>query len=309
VNLFVQFFEKLFYRPTFFLKLLSFVFLPLALLYATLAFLRRKFTKKKDFGTPIISIGNISVGGTGKTPFIIAIAKEFEDLYIITRGYGRKSKGLQLVSHNGKILTDVKVSGDEAMLIAQSTNASVIVSKDRELAIEKAKEMGAKVILLDDGFSKVTIKKLEVLLFPQTLKNKFPLPSGPLREFYFCKKYADIVLYEEKDFFRKVNITNPTERMLLVTAIANPQRLDPFLDEKVIAKVYFPDHAYFKKETIISFKKQYKASSILITQKDEVKIDFEIEKSVMKLQLQINPQVIEKIKHYVQSYRAKANMV
>ena len=75
---------------------------------------------RKDFGIPIISVGNLVVGGSGKTPFTIAIAKELKDVAIISRGYGRKSKGLIEVSRKGMILTDVEHSGDEPMLVITS---------------------------------------------------------------------------------------------------------------------------------------------------------------------------------------------
>jgi len=130
------FFERLFFKP----NLLDWVFilllLPLSFLYALLMLFRRLLTFQKSYAVPIISIGNLTVGGSGKTPFVIALAKEYDGVTIVSRGYGRQSKGLVDVSRRGEILTDVYTSGDEAMLMAKSlANASVIVSENREIAI------------------------------------------------------------------------------------------------------------------------------------------------------------------------------
>ena len=137
--------------------------LPVSLLYGSLMWLRRVLAKPKDYGIPIVSIGNLIVGGSGKTPFVIELANRYEDVAIISRGYGRESSGLVVVSQYGKIECDVKTSGDEAMLMAQSTQATVIVSENRAIAIKQAKDMKAKLIILDDGFNKVDIKKYDIL--------------------------------------------------------------------------------------------------------------------------------------------------
>ncbi len=83
-------------------------------------FLRRVLTPKKVYFIPIISVGNLVIGGTGKTPFIISLASKLkeENIYIISRGYGRESRGLVEVSRDREILTDIYNSGDEAKLLA-----------------------------------------------------------------------------------------------------------------------------------------------------------------------------------------------
>ena len=70
-------------------------------------YLRRLVTRRRDFGIPIISVGNLIVGGSGKTPFVISLALRLEKVTIITRGYGRRSKGLVEISHDGDILVYV----------------------------------------------------------------------------------------------------------------------------------------------------------------------------------------------------------
>jgi tetraacyldisaccharide 4'-kinase len=253
-------------------------------------FFRRVLTPKKDYHIPIVSIGNLIVGGSGKTPFVISLASRYSGLTIISRGYGRESKGLIEVSREGKILCDVFQSGDEPMLMAMSLpNASVIVSEDRVKAIELAKLQGAKIIFLDDGFNRVSIKKFEILLFPSIIKNYLPFPAGPFREFYFTKSFADLSLVEDTDFKRVVNIKNPTPRMLLVTAISNPKRLEAFLPSSgIVGKIYLEDHTYFDEKYIKKRVLEIEATSLLITQKDEVKMkNFDLPLSIMELKLDI----------------------
>ncbi|SFV64780.1 Tetraacyldisaccharide 4'-kinase [hydrothermal vent metagenome] len=300
----VSFFERLFFKPNIldwvFISLLS----PLSILFGLSMFLRRVLSPKKNYTIPIISIGNLTVGGSGKTPFVIQLASKYSDSFIISRGYGRESRGLIEVSSRGKILTDVFSSGDEPMLMAKSLpNASVIVSEDREIAINLAIEQGAKVIFLDDGFNRVNIKKFDILLFPQNIKNFMPFPAGPFREFIFTKYFANLNVVENRDFRRVVTIQNPTTRMLLVTAISNPKRLEPFLPDNIVDRIYFKDHAYFDEAELKEKMNLSNATSILVTQKDEVKMSsFKLPLSVMKLELQIKNEILEKIDKYIGEY-------
>jgi len=302
---FVSFFERLFFKPNGFDWILIFVLSPLSLIYMIFMFIRRVFSIKKNYSIPIISVGNLTVGGSGKTPFVIALASRYDDVYIISRGYGRKSQGLVEVSHNGKILTDVFQSGDEPMLMAISLpTSSVIVSENRELAIELAISNGAKVIILDDGFNRVNIKKFEILLFPETIKNYMAFPAGPFREFYFSKLFSHLNLYENHDFKRLVTIKNKTEKMFLVTAIANPDRLRAFLPLNIVGEFWLDDHAYFDEVLIKEKMLTLGATSLLVTEKDEVKMmDFQLPLSVMQLKLQIKNKILEKIDNYIGEYR------
>ena len=301
----VSLFERLFVKPNLFDWVLIFLLSPLSLLYGSIMLFRRLITLKKSYSIPIVSIGNLTVGGSGKTPFVIALAARYEDVTVISRGYGRQSKGLIEVSRKGKILTDVFSSGDEPMLMALSLpHASVIVSENRETAIDLAIKQGSKVIFLDDGFNRVNIRKYDILLFPEKIVNYMTFPVGPFREFYYSKHYSDINLYENIDFKRLVNIENQTEKMLLVTAISNPERLEPFLPKNVVEKFFLEDHSYFnelklKEKLLISG-----ATSLLVTEKDEVKMKgFKLPLSVMQLKLQIKNDVLEKIDSYIGEYK------
>lgn len=299
-----HFFEMMFFRPQWYHYPLMVMLAPLSLLYGTGMFMRRVFTSQKEFGLPIVSVGNLMVGGSGKTPFVITVASRFEGVTVISRGYGRLSHGLVEVSRNGEILVDVEQSGDEPMLMAQSLpKCSVIVSEDRQQAITLAKRNSAKLIILDDGFNRVEIKKYEILLEPARIKNYLPFPAGAFREFWFSKKFADAVLKEKRDFERVVEIADTTERMVLLTAISNPQRLDRYLPENVLAKMYLDDHAYFDKDVILNYANKHEATSILCTSKDKVKLEgIDIPLSEMKLKLTINNDIITKIESYIKGY-------
>ena len=110
--------------------------------------------------------------------------------------------------------------------------------------------MGAKIIFLDDGFSKSFIQKFDILVKPNPEpQNSFCLPSGPYREQRSLYAKADLVITEDTDFTRHVEVINPTARMLLVTAISKPSRLEPYLPANIIGKVTFRDHyMYHEKE-------------------------------------------------------------
>lgn len=284
--------EKYFYNPSTFQKLLSILLLPLSWLYCFGMYVRFQLQKEKDFGIDIISVGNLNVGGSGKTPLVTALAKEYEDVAIILRGYGRKSHGLYVVKNRDKILVDVQISGDEAMIYAQKVpNAIVIVSEDRKEGIERAKEMGAKQIFLDDAYSKHKIKKRDIIINVES-KNSACLPSGPFRE-RLWKSTNRRVIYEDVDFKRHVTLKNSTKKMVLVTAIARPERLDAFLP-MVIAKYYFHDHYSFNKEELLEIIEKEDADSLLVTYKDFVKIQsFGIPLSLLDLDVEVNTSLLD----------------
>lgn len=241
---------------------------------------KRARAREIDFEIPVISVGNIVVGGSGKTPVTIKLAKEYKNACVILRGYGRVSKGLYVVSQKGKILEDIKTSGDEAMLLAKSLpNATVIVSENRVKAILKAKELGCEIVFLDDGFSKYDIKKFNILLRPKKEPtNVFCLPSGCYREPKGLYAYADIELKEGRDFNRVITIKkNGIEdklpsKVVLLTAISKPKRLLEFLpqDTKMIS---FPDHYNFTNEDITQILNEYNDYAFVTTGKDLVKLE------------------------------------
>ncbi len=141
---------------------------------------------------PVVSVGNVTVGGSGKTPFTILLAKMLIEMghrpAVVSRGYGRK-QGVPppiVVSKGKGALIDVQEAADEPLLIAERCGAIVVVDPDRvrgaELAIEK---LGADVILLDDGFQHRRIARdLDIVLLDaeRPFGSGHALPRGPLRE-------------------------------------------------------------------------------------------------------------------------------
>lgn len=293
--------NRYFFCPTPSQKIIAHLLWPISLLYCAVATCQRTSKKKATFPVPIISVGNLTVGGSGKTPFTIALASRYPNSCIILRGYGRKSKGLHVISHNGKILEDVHNSGDEAMLYAISlSDCSVIVSENRIDGIRQAINLGCARVFLDDAF-RHPIQKFDILL--KTEKKPFfdfCLPAGAYRESPSAYNEADLVAEEGIDFTRHVHIENPGEKMLLVTAIANPERLDPYLPENVTAKSTYADHCYFDETEIIKSMQIHGADSILTTEKDAVKMKgFAVPLTVMRLNLTLTEDTISRIDTYL----------
>lgn len=263
-------------------------------------YLRFQLQRPHDFGVPIVSVGNLNVGGSGKTPLVTALAKHYDDAAIILRGYGRGSKGLYVVKNKKQLLCDIETSGDEAMIYAHKLpNAIVIVSEDRKVAIEKAKELGAQIIFLDDAYSKHGIKKLDLIIDVKS-SNNFCLPSGPFRERLYESKNVK-VLREEKDFKRVVTLKDRCDKMSLLTAIARPQRLDKYLPE-VVSKNYFADHHAFVKKELEEVLSRDGSDSLLVTYKDFVKVrSFGLPLSLLDLDIEVNKDLIDTIGKYIEN--------
>jgi tetraacyldisaccharide 4'-kinase len=292
--------EQYLFFPNFFQQLISIILLPLTIIYCMINAFKRISIKHKFYvGIPVISIGNLIVGGSGKTPLTIALAKEKDNVCIVLRGYGRASKGLYIVSLNGEIKVDVNTSGDEAMLLAKSLpNASVIVCENRKEAILKAKEIGSKIIFLDDGFSKYNIEKFNILIRPaKEPTNVFCLPSGGYREPKVMYTEANAVFNENIDFKRVVTFKQNErtkekldENIVCLTAISKPYRLKEFLptNTKIIS---FPDHHNFTQEELNKILNDYEDFEIITTQKDFVKLQkLQSNKNfiIMDLELQLH---------------------
>ncbi len=136
---------------------------------------------------PVIVIGNITLGGTGKTPLVIHLANELKkNGYhpgIISRGYGAKGNGISEVNQK----SNVENVGDEPILIQKHTRLPVFISKDRVLAAQALLKKYKKidVILSDDGLQHYRLKRdIEILVIDGTrgFGNGYLLPAGPLRE-------------------------------------------------------------------------------------------------------------------------------
>jgi tetraacyldisaccharide 4'-kinase len=111
------------------------------------------------------------------------------------------------------------------------------------------------------------------------------------------------VAKEGEAFTRQVYFDNLTTKMVLVTAISNPSRLDRYLPEGVVQKVYLEDHAYFEEEKLKNLLSECEAQSILVTEKDVVKMQgFKLPISEMKLKLEIKETIFTQVDEYIKGY-------
>jgi tetraacyldisaccharide 4'-kinase len=166
---------------------------PLSLLYGALSSFDRKITTSKKLPKPVISVGNITWGGTGKTQLVIRLASDLQKkglkTVILSRGYKRKnsSSGNLIVSDYKKVAATAEASGDEPYLIAKAVpGTAVVVGSNRFAAGELAQsKLGCDVFILDDGFQHFELKRDLDIVCVNALDpfgNGNLIPSGILRE-------------------------------------------------------------------------------------------------------------------------------
>jgi len=156
--------------------------MPLGALYGAVA-ARRLQREGFDAGVPVLCVGNYHVGGAGKTPMVLALAKILRDLgetpVVLSRGYGGRLRGPIKVDPERHAAVDV---GDEPLMLARTV--PVVVARDRIGGVALARSQGASVILMDDGFQNPAISKdacLIVIDGDRGLGNGLVFPAGPLR--------------------------------------------------------------------------------------------------------------------------------
>jgi tetraacyldisaccharide 4'-kinase len=153
---------------------------------------RRGLWKSHDIGVPVISVGNLTTGGTGKTPMVQLLASQMAAdgwrVCILTRGYARNSTGRVVVSDNSAVLSTVAEAGDEAFMLAENLRerAAVICDKNRIAAAGWAiANLGSELFILDDAFQHQKIQRtINIVLIDGTNAwgNGKLLPAGNLRE-------------------------------------------------------------------------------------------------------------------------------
>ncbi|HLF19461.1 MAG TPA: tetraacyldisaccharide 4'-kinase [Bacteroidota bacterium] len=205
--------------------------LPLSMLYGVVVTLRNWLfdigvLPVRKVSVPVISVGNISAGGVGKTPLVEFLAlrlKKKNKVAVISRGYGRKSKGYLVVSNGKQRCAEAWKAGDEASQLAEKMDGVVIlVDEKRARAAEHAvKDFQAGVILLDDGFQHRYLHRdlnIVVLSFDSIIKGDSLLPAGNMRESMTSLKRADVIgisRCESKEQFEKA-------RALLLGVVDRP---------------------------------------------------------------------------------------
>jgi tetraacyldisaccharide 4'-kinase len=277
---------------------------PLELLYRSLVRARNaRFdrTPPQRLGWPVISIGNLSVGGAGKTPLAICLAKllQREGLHpdVLSRGYGRSSHTVERVDSAGS----AERFGDEPLLIAQATGVPVYVGSNRyeagQLAERELQPPG--IHLLDDGFQhRQLARSLDIVLMHRSDVKQRLLPRGRLREPLASLRRADVVVLRREDaeletalssyvssechFWRvrrTLALKIPAERAVAFCAIARPRE---FFDGLIAAgaglaeQISFRDHHRYRAEDIERLAKlgrRVGCDAFVITAKDEVKLD------------------------------------
>ena len=202
-----QFFLELWYQPSFCSRVLSVCLLPLASLYQSIASIKRRRHSRhaKALTVPVIVVGNITVGGTGKTPVVIALADALKahkiHVGIISRGYGGShDQSSQVEPLLVTPQTSVNVSGDESLLIAKETLCPVVISRNRCKAAEYLLSIAPQldVIVSDDGLQHYQLhRSLEIVVVDNRrgLGNRYCLPAGPLRESVERLDEVDWVLF------------------------------------------------------------------------------------------------------------------
>lgn len=194
---------------------LRIILLPLIPIYALIINLRNllfdyNIFKERKVKAKIISVGNLTVGGSGKTPMVIYLTNLLKNngrkVGVLSRGYGRKSKGYVLVSDNDKILTTVDQCGDEIYHTVMETNIPAAVSENRVNGATKLiLQTQVDSIILDDAYQHRWIyRDINLLLFEQKFladnkfMNKIMLPSGLMREQFSSIKRADAIIINRK---------------------------------------------------------------------------------------------------------------
>ena len=183
---------------------------PLSLLYGAAmttrsALYRQQIFRTRKVGAPVISVGNITTGGTGKSPLVAWIARELSNrgrcVCILTRGYGRSNQDQRVVVSDGQeILSDVAHGGDEPMMLAEALRgrAAIVCDADRVTAANWAiKNLNSDVLILDDGFQHQRIARdLDIVTVDSTnpFGNGWLLPAGDLREPVGGLRRADCIV-------------------------------------------------------------------------------------------------------------------
>ena len=307
---------------------LSLLLRPLSWLFGGMVATRRLLyrvgvLKSEKLPVPLIVVGNIQVGGSGKTPFVATLVKELKNqgvnVGIVSRGYGRKTSDIRLISPDDTADT----VGDEPLLLWQKTGVAVCVGADRVAAAKMLlqRQPETQVVVSDDGLQHYRLHRdMEMVLFSSSQTTPKMLPDGNLREPVRRLNSVDILLINNNNLsFRlpeSVAVFYPQTHYQPFYALNNPQQTvtaDFFADKKVLAiagiarpERFFnalknmgiscqtqalPDHA------TISPDKIPHDCYVIMTEKDAVKLNKENlpQVYVLPIETEIEPELIERV--------------
>lgn len=266
------------------------------------------FTPKKA-PLPVISVGSITFGGTEKTPLVINLITFLLKLgfkpALISRGYkGRWEKRGGILSEGKNILGSWEDSGDEPFMVAQNVpQAGIFIRKNRLLSCQKAKHLGFKLAVLDDGFQHRRLHRdLDIVLYDPAEKIAFREPVSSLKRAHILLMKKGVDLQRKKGIKERFpksavfeySVQNkgifsleekgPAEKLkgkkvLAFCGIARPERFLSILQEEGIKPLFFfkfPDHHPYPLSSLEKIVEKYKklsAEAIITTEKDAVKID------------------------------------
>jgi len=250
--------------------------------------------RPKKLAGPVVSIGNISTGGSGKTPFVMLLGELLKargiKFDVLSRGYGRQTRGVLLVDPAGL----PQQFGDEPLLIARKLEVPVLVGEDRFLAGKFAEsEFGPQLHLLDDGFQHRALNRDFdlVLITPQDVSDRL-LPAGRLREPLTALRRADVVVLASgaspdalpalgKPVWRirrGIIPQNVPLRPVVFCGIARPQNFVLQLRAANIepaAEAFYRDHHAYNEQDIhdlLALKEKSEAAGFVTTEKDAVNL-------------------------------------
>lgn len=255
---------------------------------------QRGYLSARRLQGPVVSVGNISAGGSGKTPFVMLLGELLKNrgirFDVLSRGYGRDSHGVLLVDPGGL----PQQFGDEPLLIARKLQVPVIVGEDRHEAGHFAEaKFGAQLHLLDDGFQhRALARDFDIVLVtPQDASDRL-LPAGRLREPLTSLDRADAVVLasgaSEASFplngksvwkvRRGILPKDVPARPVVFCGIARPQnfllQLRTASIEPAAQAFYRDHHAYSEKDVreLIELKQRSEAGGFVTTEKDAVNL-------------------------------------
>ncbi len=206
--------------------MLKYLLYPLTIIYYLLSELNRLLTKSTKLYKPVISIGNITWGGSGKTPMTIEVAEYILSLgkmpVILSRGYARKNSSRRnvVVRDTNKILADISVSGDEPYMMAQLVKCPIIVGADRIRSVSFAKQFNPDVFILDDGFQHWKLQRDLDIVCVNSLNpfgNGMTIPSGILRERKSALKRAKLVALTNCNLVNEDKLNSVKKEIVRIT--------------------------------------------------------------------------------------------